>query len=43
MEVLGWRPLVTFDRLMAALAADGPAEAVGAAGIDPIDARTGRY
>ena len=50
VEVLGWRPLVTFDRLMAALAAAGgpqptgtAAAAAGAAGIDPDDARAGRY
>ena len=45
VELLEWRPRVTFDRLMAALAAaaGGPEGAAGAVGIDPDDAREGRY
>jgi len=39
VELLEWRPQFTFDRMVAALAGR-PAEA---AGIDPEDAKVGRY
>ena len=43
VEALGWRPRVTFDRLVAALAGGPAAAAAGDAWIDPEDARAGRY